>query len=95
MAHEEIEKEARDLERKLLREQIAESTRRLAEIDARDPEIIEAKFDKYLDGAFGITADGERVEGEDAEDMLDRMFGLGVNETERQTRHNTFAARSV
>ena len=82
MAYEEIEKQARDLERKLLRDQIDEDMRKLAELDERDPEVIEAKFDKYLDNIFGVTADGEPVAGESDEDMLDRAFGAGTRPAE-------------
>ncbi|MBR3326475.1 MAG: hypothetical protein IKG22_04045 [Atopobiaceae bacterium] len=78
MAYEDIAREARNLERRLIRDQISELEAKLADIDARDPEIIEREHDKYVDGFFGTGAGTEAPKTE--EEALDRVFGVTAHE---------------
>ena len=71
--YDQISKEARNLKRNLIRDKIGELQAELAEIDAHDPEIIEAKRDRRVDGLFGTTTT-RRPDGESLDDALDRLL---------------------
>lgn len=104
MAYEEITKEVRDLERRLIQDQISGLQAKLADIDAHDPEIIEREQDKYVDRLFGTGAGIEPPKTEDElldrmfgtaparelteDEKLDRMFGLGMSDAESRAFDN-------
>ena len=105
MAYEEIMKGALDVERDLLRAEISRLQAKLADIDARDPEIIEREHDRYYDGLFGLNHNEAPKTEDEAldrifetaparelteDEKLDRMLGLD-NGVDERARNNTSA----